>query len=200
MGGGLGGSDSILVGGARIMSVMRVLPACFVVSIALAASLVGCPEPPRDPASSSATSTSAKAGAAPSTSASGAGAAGEKIGARCGVVGATLCPAGYHCMDDPSDDCDPRKGSCPGVCAAAACGSKAACASGFECVDDPADACKPDEGHESCAGICVEGRALVRCGGVAGRSCPDGFRCIDDVADTCNPKLNPTCPGLCVKH
>ncbi len=36
----------------------------------------------------------------------------------CGLAGVS-CPAGYQCLDDPRDDCDPseRGSSCPGLCA-----------------------------------------------------------------------------------
>jgi hypothetical protein len=188
-------SNSIPFAHARIIIFMR---APSVVSMCLAVWVVGCPEPPRDAATAPHPSTSASSTASASRDDSHTGAL-AKIGGRCGTVGASLCPAGYHCMDDPADDCDPRKGTCPGSCQAIACGPKSSCASGFECVDDRADSCKPDEGHEGCAGVCVEGAALTRCGGVSGRNCPSGYHCIDDVSDTCNPKLNPTCPGLCVK-
>jgi len=36
----------------------------------------------------------------------------------CGGIGGFQCPPGYVCEDDPSDDCDPRRGGadCGGIC------------------------------------------------------------------------------------
>ena len=36
----------------------------------------------------------------------------------CGGFAGTACSAGYTCVDDPSDSCDPTNGGadCPGVC------------------------------------------------------------------------------------
>ena len=36
----------------------------------------------------------------------------------CGGIAAVPCPAGYTCVDDPRDDCDPQQGGadCPGIC------------------------------------------------------------------------------------
>jgi hypothetical protein len=43
---------------------------------------------------------------------------GECKGAFCGGVAAIPCPEGQTCVDDPSDDCDPKAGGadCGGVC------------------------------------------------------------------------------------
>jgi hypothetical protein len=170
---------------------------------ALAAS--SCAEPPREPstarpavASASLSSASSAATIAEDDARTGA----RKTAGRCGIAGAPRCAAGYQCIDDPADGCDPRvagAAGCPGVCAAVACGGGTGCASGYDCVDDRADKCDPDEGHARCPGVCVESMALHRCGGTNGRSCPSGERCVDDVADDCNPRVNPTCPGLCVR-
>ncbi len=36
----------------------------------------------------------------------------------CGGIAGIPCPAGKTCVDDPSDDCDPKRGGadCPGIC------------------------------------------------------------------------------------
>jgi hypothetical protein len=36
----------------------------------------------------------------------------------CGGIAAIQCPAGYTCVDDPSDSCDPAQGGadCGGIC------------------------------------------------------------------------------------
>lgn len=36
----------------------------------------------------------------------------------CGGIAGIPCPAGYKCVDDPSDSCDPKKGGadCGGIC------------------------------------------------------------------------------------
>lgn len=44
--------------------------------------------------------------------------AGEAYGPMCGGIAAIPCPGAGTCVDDPRDDCDPRKGGadCSGVC------------------------------------------------------------------------------------
>ena len=41
-----------------------------------------------------------------------------RAGRLCGGIAGLPCPPGYQCVDDPTDDCDPRHGShdCIGVC------------------------------------------------------------------------------------
>jgi hypothetical protein len=36
----------------------------------------------------------------------------------CGGITGTQCPAGQVCVDDPGDDCDPKRdgADCPGTC------------------------------------------------------------------------------------
>ena len=38
----------------------------------------------------------------------------------CGGIAGTRCPQGKMCVDDPTDDCDPKRGGadCPGICKA----------------------------------------------------------------------------------
>ena len=69
------------------------------------------------------------------------------------------------CVDDPRDDCDPKKNGadCGGICVEPTkrCGGMLGlmCPEGWECVDDPRDECVPgkDEGEhgEGCMGVCV---------------------------------------------
>jgi len=42
----------------------------------------------------------------------------ERSGAFCGGFVGISCPAGYVCVDDPADDCDPNAGGadCGGIC------------------------------------------------------------------------------------
>lgn len=45
----------------------------------------------------------------------------KKSGPRaCGGIAGIQCPTGKICMDDPADDCDPKRGGadCPGICTA----------------------------------------------------------------------------------
>jgi hypothetical protein len=50
------------------------------------------------------------------------------------LCGATTCAAGYDCIDDPSDDCDPAEaGVCPGRCLPAATGKNCGGIAGLQC-------------------------------------------------------------------
>ncbi|OCL05756.1 hypothetical protein AOQ84DRAFT_322471 [Glonium stellatum] len=77
---------------------------------------------------------------------------------RCGGLRGTTCPAGYVCIDDPSNTscgiaCDE-----PGICVSdKPCSGflGAACPKGQRCVDDPRDSCDPAEGGADCVGLCV---------------------------------------------
>ena len=42
----------------------------------------------------------------------------DATGQFCGGIAAAACPAGYECVDDPNDECDPAAGGadCGGVC------------------------------------------------------------------------------------
>lgn len=172
-------------------------------TILLAALAAGChgttePSPPTDPGPDYPMSVAAE-----DRELLEAGADVVSAALRCGTGTAPLCPRGYVCVDDASDDCDPRLASpraCPGFCRrpllVASCGGLTgrACAAGSECVDDPGDTCDPTRGGADCPGIC---RALP-CGGIAGRICPVGAVCLDDPRDTCDPaRGGADCPGLC---
>ncbi|RYZ04602.1 MAG: hypothetical protein EOO73_23485 [Myxococcales bacterium] len=116
----------------------------------------------------------------------------EEAPAFCGGIAGIPCAEGETCVDDPSDDCDPKNGGadCGGICVAAPeeppafCGGIAGipCPKGQTCVDDPSDDCDPASGGADCGGICSnEGEA---CGDV---TCGPGTVC-------CNPLR-----GICTK-
>jgi hypothetical protein len=78
----------------------------------------------------------------------------------CGGVAGATCPQGYHCVDDPADNCDPSTGTdCSGICVLGddlpRCGGLAGapCPAGFACADDPSDACTGGPAVD-CPGIC----------------------------------------------
>lgn len=138
-------------------------------------------------------------------------------GQPCGGFLGTPCEgAGKVCVDDPSDDCDPKHGGadCIGICVggngsspilAVRAAPKFATCGGFTgkpcnnpdltCVDDPRDSCDPNNGGADCSGICV-GKA---CGGFAGLKCKAGQTCVDDPRDSCDPKKGGAdCIGVCI--
>ena len=83
----------------------------------------------------------------------------------CGGLAYRPCPAQSQvCVDDPRDDCDPKKNgvNCGGICVEPKkkCGGMLGlmCPEGYECVDDPRDECVPEKwvpGGEICMGVCV---------------------------------------------
>ena len=99
----------------------------------------------------------------------------DAIGVKhCGGLAGTLCAAGYDCVDDPSDSCDPAHGGadCIGICVAPShdggtttsdagyrgCGgfTNIQCPAGETCIDDPRDNCDPNAGGADCPGVCSE--------------------------------------------
>jgi hypothetical protein len=118
---------------------------------------------------------------------------------RCAGFAGVPCNGAAECVDDPSDDCDPKNGGadCGGLCE---CNVEGLCAEGHhwnsspevcDCVPDAADgvAC----GNNTCAkgevccnescGICTE---------------PDGF-CTEQLCDDSDPgdkKYGPVCGGI----
>ena len=107
----------------------------------------------------------------------------------CGGIAGIPCPEGQSCVDDPSDDCDPKNGGadCGGICVDEPppqfCGGIAGfpCPEGQTCIDDPSDDCDPKNGGADCGGICVD---APKCGDT---QCGPGFVC-------CNPVM-----GICTK-
>ncbi|KAF2182233.1 hypothetical protein K469DRAFT_752315 [Zopfia rhizophila CBS 207.26] len=81
------------------------------------------------------------------------------IGPQCGGFPGTPCPEGLTCIDDPRDNCDPKKGDadCIGVCVGRIpCGGLKGgkCPGGYTCVDDKTDTCDPENGGRDCIGVC----------------------------------------------
>ena len=125
----------------------------------------------------------------------------------CGGIAGIACAEGQHCVDDPSDDCDPKNGGadCGGICVAnpkpTFCGGFAGipCPAGQQCIDDPSDTCDPRNGGADCGGICVADPKPAFCGGIAGIPCPAGQQCVDDPSDNCDPKNGGSdCGGICI--
>jgi hypothetical protein len=81
----------------------------------------------------------------------------------CGGIAGLPCPAGYVCVDDPGDECDPATGGadCPGICIPI--------------------------GENPCAAIlCLEGTTCCpQCGGIC---IPPDVQCSEDlcVSEPCN--------------
>jgi len=98
------------------------------------------------------------------------------------------CPGVGRCVDDPSDDCDPRRGGadCAGLCN---CFQNIACIRGTHFDSSPSVcSCVPDTTVPE----------KVQCGGFAGLPCPGIGRCVDDPSDDCDPRQGGAdCAGLC---
>ncbi|AUX48900.1 uncharacterized protein SOCE26_104430 [Sorangium cellulosum] len=76
----------------------------------------------------------------------------------CGGITGRGCPGTNRCVDDPNDDCNPKRDAdCGGICVGDPCGGFAgfACDRGYVCVDDPRDTCDPDNGGADCPGMCL---------------------------------------------
>lgn len=103
----------------------------------------------------------------------------------CGGIAAFPCPGAGKCVDDPSDDCDPRNGGadCGGMCI---CRRTGICPIGSHWDPSPrVCACVPNE--------------KVFCGGIAGFPCPGSGECVDDPSDDCDPKNGGAdCGGMCI--
>jgi hypothetical protein len=74
----------------------------------------------------------------------GTDSAASKDGQFCGGFGGIACPAGYTCVDDPSDTCDPRNGGadCGGICVKAARATET-----VDTTDDGAKDCGGPDKH-----------------------------------------------------
>jgi hypothetical protein len=126
------------------------------------------------------------------------GACAPAPGQFCGGIAGIPCPDGSTCVDDPSDDCDPKNGGadCGGICVDAPkgqfCGGIAGipCPDGSTCIDDPSDDCDPKNGGADCGGICVDGAPTgAKCGA---NTCAAGQICCSPSCGICGPK-----GGLC---
>ena len=89
---------------------------------------------------------------------------GRPCGGPTGLTGG----GGLICVDNPDDNCDPKRDGikCPGTCKAnlvkedeiqRPCGGTTGynCPGGMVCVDDPSDDCNPTQGGPKCKGICM---------------------------------------------
>lgn len=89
-------------------------------------------------------------------------------GRPCGGPAGLTCGEGLICVDNPDDNCDPRRdgSKCPGTCKAnlvkedkvqRSCGGTTGydCPGGMVCIDDPSDDCDPTQDGSKCKGICV---------------------------------------------
>jgi len=89
-------------------------------------------------------------------------------GRPCGGPMGLTCREGLICVDNPGDNCDPRRegSKCPGTCKVnlvkeddiqRPCGGTTGynCPGGMVCVDDPSDDCNPTQDGSKCKGICV---------------------------------------------
>ncbi len=109
-----------------------------------------------------------------------------------GSGGGGTVPAGDLACADPGCGRETLPPA-PLVCGGA---EAATCPQGYRCVDEPADSCDAATGVD-CAGICVLGEELPRCGELLGPSCPAGSVCADDPADACEGGPAVDCPGIC---
>jgi hypothetical protein len=138
----------------------------------------------------------------------------EPTGPACGGLLGIPCEGKAVCIDDPSDDCDPKNGGndCIGICVDAppppppkgpACGGLLGtpCEGTAVCIDDPSDDCDPNKGGADCIGICVDAPPPKgpACGGLLGIPCEGKAVCVDDPSDDCDPKNGGNdCIGICV--
>jgi len=111
----------------------------------------------------------------------------------CGGIAGIPCPGAGLCIDDPRDDCDPKKGGadCSGICE---CKAKAKCEANSHWDPSPS-VCGCVSDVSSCAAIlCIAGTDCVVVNGKA--TCVGGEKCGNS---TCGPGrvcCNPSC-GLC---
>ena len=121
----------------------------------------------------------------------------------CGGIANIQCPDGEQCIDDPSDDCDPKNGGadCGGICVAETnpC-AVVLCKVGTECINKGGVAvCVPVQ-TDPCATVrCAAGTQCVNQGGVAvcqptqpcgDTTCGPGMVCCNPLRSIC------TKPGM----
>jgi hypothetical protein len=99
---------------------------------------------------------------------------------RCGGFAGFACPGSGECIDDPSDDCDPKNGGadCGGICTCMN-GAAVLCIQGTQWSSDPhVCACAPNAGS---------GMAGEACGKTV---CPSDQTCCNASCGTCVPPGN----------
>jgi hypothetical protein len=116
---------------------------------------------------------------------SGCGPEGPPDGEFCGGIAGIPCPDGSSCVDDPSDDCDPRTGGadCGGICVPGTNPCAAAlCPVQTECVVRDGEAVCVPIGGEPC-GERTCGAGMVCCNASCGICTPPGGACIQVACD-----------------
>lgn len=108
-------------------------------------------------------------------------------GTFCGGIAGIPCPDGFTCIDDPRDDCDPKRGGadCGGICVRKGgepCG-RTRCGRGEYCCNPSCGVCAPEGG--ACAAIvCEPEPGGERCGTTI---CPRGQVCCNASCGICTP-------------
>jgi hypothetical protein len=104
----------------------------------------------------------------------------------CGGIAGIPCPENLTCVDDPSDDCDPKNGGadCGGICVPEAPNPCATvlCQTGTQCVvKDGQPVCVPNGGPTCGSNVCPAGQ--VCCNASCGICTPPDGACIQIVCD-----------------
>jgi hypothetical protein len=111
------------------------------------------------------------------------GACEQPTGPFCGGFAGIPCEGDAECIDDPSDDCDPKHGGadCGGICVPPTCDKDpclaALCPTGTQCVErDCAPFCEPVSGPATC-GTAICGPKTYCCNPLSNRCTPLGMFC-----------------------
>jgi hypothetical protein len=104
----------------------------------------------------------------------------------CGGIAGIPCPEDLACVDDPSDDCDPKNGGadCGGICVPRTPNPCATvlCQTGTQCVvKDGQPICVPRGGPTCGSNVCPAGQ--VCCNASCGICTPPGGACIQVICD-----------------
>jgi hypothetical protein len=101
----------------------------------------------------------------------------------CGGIAGIPCPGAGQCVDDPTDDCDPKAGGadCGGLCV---CKPRQPCKPGSHFEASPrVCACVPDSGGEPC-GRNVCGPGTFCCNESCGICAPKGGACTQVICES----------------
>jgi hypothetical protein len=111
-------------------------------------------------------------------------------GEPCGGIAGIPCPEGFICVDDPGDDCDPKRGGadCGGICVRGSgepCG-KTRCGPGEYCCNPSCGTCVPLNG--GCAAVVCDPDPEPWPGERCGKTiCPRGQVCCNASCGICTP-------------